>query len=287
MTELEYFRPESLEELLDVQRLHGAGASYLAGGTNILPDMRAGHFNPPVLIDLTRISQLSEIRETEDSIIIGPTVVMATLASSEIIRKQLPALAEAAGALGNHLTRNRATLGGNVVNASPGADTVPALMALEAEVETTNGSGQTRWTPIDSFFTDYKCCSLNSGEFVSAFVIAKPHRNARMGFYKLGLRNAAAISIINAAACLVMDGDKCEKARIAMGSVAPVTVRCRNAEAALEGRVIDQSIWSDLDEALQKDIHPIDDIRGSAEYRRMTAPAILKKIIVRALEQGV
>jgi carbon-monoxide dehydrogenase medium subunit len=283
MSSTEYIKPKDLSDLHRVMAEYEARATVIAGGTNLIPDMRNGEKVPDLLLDISDLAELSYIREDNGSIAIGAATTIAEMAASPVLLDNSPVLASAAKQLGNPLTRNRATLGGNLANASPCADTAPPLLALDASVEILSPGGKTRQVPLSKFFKGYKFTDLVKGEILSAINFPKPNDRTKSSHTKIGLRNAASICVASIAVALDMDGKTCRKARIAAGSVAPIPMRVTRVEKLLEGKEIDTALLEECVAVVKEEISPISDIRGSREYRSYVTSIILKRNIERAL----
>jgi len=285
MRSTEYIKPKDLSDLHRVMAEYEARATVIAGGTNLIPDMRNGEKAPELLLDISDLTELSYIREENGSIAIGAATTIAEMAASPVLLDNSPILASAAKQLGNPLTRNRATLGGNLANASPCADTAPPLLALGASVEILSPGGKTRQVPLSKFFQGYKFTDLVKGDVLTGIRFSKPDDSTKSSHTKIGLRNAASICVASIAVALDMDGKACRKARIAAGSVAPIPMRVSRVEKLLEGREIDTALLEECMAAVKEEISPISDIRGSQEYRSYVTAMILKRNIKRALKQ--
>ncbi len=279
MTNTEYMKPADLKELQRIMAECKERATIIAGGTNLIPQMRDGEKSPDVIVDICDMADLSFIDEDNGNIAIGAATTIAELASSVMLSDCCPILSTAAKELGNPLTRNRATIGGNLANASPCADTAPPLLALGASVRIMSPGGKTREVSLSEFFHGYKLTDLGKGEVLTGITFPKPKRSAKGRYTKIGLRNAASISVASIAVMLEMEGKTCQKARIAAGSVAPTPMRAYGVEKLVEGREIDGTLLEECSETLKGEISPICDIRGSAEYRSHVAAAILKRNI--------
>jgi carbon-monoxide dehydrogenase medium subunit len=200
------------------------------------------------------------------------------LASSKIIRKVAPALAEAADQLGNPLVRNRATIAGNLVQASPAADTAVPLLVLEATVVLAR-DGKSRQVALDQFFRAPNKTVLGVEEIVKEISFQESNSNTRMSYSKLGRRSAMAISVVSVAVLLEMYNGKCKKARISLGAVAPKPIRAYGVEEMLEGGEITENLIGACCEHVQREINPITDIRASAEYRRQMSSVLLRRLL--------
>jgi carbon-monoxide dehydrogenase medium subunit len=284
MISTEYVKPGDLSDLRHVMAEYKARATVIAGGTNLIPEMRNGEESPELLIDISDMTELSFIRENNGSIAIGAATTIAEVASSPVLLDNSPILASAAKQLGNPLTRNRATLGGNLANASPCADTAPPLLALDAAVEILSPGGKTRQVPLSKFFLGYKFTDLVKGEVLTGITFPRPNDSTKGSHTKIGLRNAASICVASIAVMLDMDGKTCRKARVAAGSVAPIPMRAYRVEKFLEGKEINATLLEECMAVVKEEISPISDIRGSLEYRSYVTSMILKRNIKRALK---
>jgi len=275
---MEYFAIKSLNEALKALRKWKDQATLIAGGTNVIPNLRAKSIQPQVLIDISHLKNLSYVKEEKRRIRIGGLTPITELASSKIIRKVAPILSEAADQLGNPLVRNRATIAGNLVHASPAADTAVPLLALEATVILAR-DGKPRQIPMDQFFRGVNQTVLRVDEIIKEISFQKPNSDTRMSYNKLGRRNAMAISVVSIAVLLEEENGKCKKARISLGAVAPRPVRAYGVEEILEGKEVTEILIESCCEHIQREINPINDIRASAEYRRAMASVLLRRLI--------
>lgn len=282
MKYVEYYKPQDPRELQELMQAKKARAVLIAGGTNLIHQMRNGEKEPEILVDISELADLVGIKIEDSYITIGAATSIAEIAASPVISEHCPILATAAKHLGNPLTRNRATIGGNLANASPCADTAPPLLALEAEIHINNAEGQTRTVPADKFFMDYKWTHLEKGDVMTRITVPKPNVAAKGGHTKLGLRKAAAICVASVALMLEKEGDAVKRARIAFGSVAPKPIRAYRLEQYIEGKSIDEKLLSDCEPLLQEEISPIGDIRGSESYRRLATAAIFNRNMLQA-----
>jgi carbon-monoxide dehydrogenase medium subunit len=276
-----YHRPATLSEAVALLERDPAGARAVAGGTDLMVELRRGTRPATTLVDLTGLaSELDFIVEDGDRLTFGAlTTHNAVVASARCRDAALP-LAQACAEIGAPQIRTRATLGGNLVTASPANDTITALVALDARVEIVGPRGVRR-LDIADFCTGFRTTALQPGELVRAISIRKAANNRRGIFLKLGLRRAQAISVINVAAVVFFDGARVRDARIALGCVGPTIVRATEAEAALVGRPLDRESRARAATLAAEGISPIDDVRGTAGYRRTAVAAL----VARALER--
>jgi CO/xanthine dehydrogenase FAD-binding subunit len=269
----EYLRPDGLSEALAALRQPHV---VLAGGTDFYP-ARVGRAIDEDVLDITAIASLRGIRAGAEGWRLG-----ATTTWSELLDAELPplfdGLKQAAREVGGRQIQNAGTLAGNLCNASPAADGVPPLLALDAEVELA-GSARARRLPLASFITGNRRTALEPGELMVAIHIAKPAHEARSAFLKLGARRYLVISIAMAAATLEIDGGRIATARIAVGACSAVAQRLPRLEAALLGAPVDQRLGNLVDIEHLAPLTPIDDVRGSATYRRDAVVTLLRRLL--------
>lgn len=277
-----YYRPQNIQEYVELMQDHLNKVTIIAGGTNLVPEMRDGAKAPQVLVDIGDLEELAGIKQEKDSITIGAATTISELVESPVICEMYPILSKAAGELGNQLTRNRATIGGNLANASPCADTAPPLLALDATIHITDAKGKTRQVPLEKFFMGYRLTQLGKGDVMSRIVLPLPAAGTRGGHTKLGVRKAASICIASVALTLLKEDDHIAKARIAFGSVAPQPIRAFALEKFLEGKVINDTTLVECERLLEDEIAPISDIRGTESYRQTATAAILKRNLLQA-----
>ena len=260
-----YHKPRTVKEACSL--LASAGTTPIAGGTDVLIKMRRGALRNTTLVSLDDIDGLSGIRETGDGIEIGSGTKLSTVASDERLATFFPAIGQGALNVGTPQIRNLGTIGGNICNASPCADTAPGLLVSSALVVASNGDRE-RTIPIGEFWSGPGRNNLEKGEMVTAFLLPKPDRERRQGFMKLGPRRAADIAIVNMAMSLFVRDGVCTDVRIALGSVAPTPIRASSAEKMMESVAVDKLDFAAIAEATADDARPISDVRGTAWYRR-------------------
>ena len=232
----EYHEPASLAEAVEQGARVGGDGCFLAGGTDLIIQMRRGTRRPPHLVSLHRISGLDRV-DANGAVTLGALVTHRTLERHPAFQGRLRALVEGAEVVGGHQIRNVATVGGNIVNASPAADVVPVLLALDATVTCLDPGGE-RTLPLDGFLLGPGRTARRPGELLTAVRFPALPAHSATAFLKAGRRKAMEISVVCVAARLTLDeaGERCLEARIALGAVAPTTWRARAAERALEGR---------------------------------------------------
>lgn len=283
MKELEYFEPTDVGDAVGFLEKWKGRAKVIAGGTNFVPDLRAGAFTPEAIVNLSGLGYLSYIRNGSGMVSIGALTTISEIASSEMIQRVSPILSSSARRLGNPLTRNRATIGGNLADASPAADTASPLLALGGSVHAERSKGRKREIPLEGFFRGPRETELEGDEIITHITFPTPKDPARGAHIKLGLRNAMAISVVSIALMLEMDGEICRKARVALGAVAPKPIRASRVEGLLEGKRIDAGVMDDCAALVRDEISPISDIRASAAYRTLATSVLLKRAINQAL----
>ncbi len=274
MNNFNYFRPANVKEASEM--LARPGYLAIAGGTDLIVKLRNGMF--PQASGLVDISGLpfKKITRENNRVIIGSGCTMSQIISDNTVGEFFPALVKAASTVGANQIRNAATIGGNVANASPAGDTIPALYSLEADVLITGTMGA-RSVAIDQFFTGPGRSVLKPGELIEGLAI--PLRKTRGAFCKLGERRAHAISKINLALSVFNNGKTCY--RIAIGSAAPTVVRCKPAEDLLEkaGDKLTSEVIEQAAALACETAKPISDVRSSKSYRKQMAGVLLKRAL--------
>jgi xanthine dehydrogenase small subunit len=251
----------------------------LAGCTDVMvaaPERRPGRQG---VLDLLRIPELHGIRRSAGHLEIGATTTFSEIASSPDVRDVVPALAGAARQIGGWQIQNRATIGGNVANASPAGDSLPVLLACDAAVIAEGPHGR-REMPCDSFYVSYRRTRLDPGELIVAVRIPMGVSGARQAFRKVGTREAQAISKVVVALVANVTGDGIVAARVAAGSVAPVPVRLRETERYLQGRTPDPETAAAAGRIAAGEIEPIDDVRSTARYRRYALERVVRRMVL-------
>jgi carbon-monoxide dehydrogenase medium subunit len=280
----DYLEPASLDDALALLATHAPDARLIAGATDLIVEFDRGARPPCTLIDISRLPDLDAITVDEDDRLhIGPLVTHSAVVASDDCHDCARALVQACREVGAPQIRNRGTLAGNVVTASPANDTITPLMALDAVVTLRSKSG-TRSVPLAEFYTGVRRTVLQPGEMLVDISFAALDESAFSAYRKLGLRRAQAISIANCAVVLRLDDDGVvTDARIALGAVAPTIVRASAAEGWLIGRTPDDETIARAAELAAAAAAPIDDVRASAAYRREMVPVLVRRTILDAL----
>lgn len=274
----DYVRARSREEAVDLALRAGTGGRFLAGGTDLLVRINDRQLRPQVVIDLKGIEGIKAIDSCEDGgIAVGAATPLNRLIGHDAVRARYGLLAEAAHTVGSVQIRNRASLGGNISNASPAADTAPALLLYEAQVVTWGPTGE-RTIPIGDFFKGPGCTALREGEFVFKVVLPAMKEWSFGVYLKLGRTRAVDLAVVSVAALAMESGE----VRVALGAVAPTPVRVREAEAVLLHRK-DREAVREAAAAARRLAAPISDIRASREYRLEMTEVLTANAIERAL----
>lgn len=266
---------------------HGASARILAGGTDLLVEIKSASHGPQVIIDISRAEDLKVIAITDAGLSIGALVTHTEIMRSPLICGMFPALADAAHTIGAVQTRNLGTLGGNLVTGVPSMDSGPTLIALDALV-TIAGSAGRRQIPLAEFFVGPRKTILKSEELLVEIVIPKQNLGKPAHFLKSGLRKGQALALVNAAASLWIDWNKhvFVAPRIALGAVAPTVIRSLQAEAYLEGRPITPEAMTEAGRIAASEAKPISDFRASAGYRRDLIAVLTRRALENTCAQA-
>lgn len=272
---MKYLRPASTDEFLTLlQEIPTAERMLLAGGTDLLPRFENGMDLPAILIDLKHLSELTSIREFSDRIEIGALTTIEEINRHPLIGKEFAALAQAAGQFAGVQIRHRATIGGNICNASPAGDTLPGLYAHGARLRLVSIVGH-REIPIAEFVTGPGQTTLRGNEILERIIL--PRSAGYSTFYKLGLRQSMAIAVFNFAISGKLENDRFSHLRIAVGAVAPTVIYLEPfTDAILSGADPAEAV-----NLVDGNIAPINDIRASASYRRRA----LKNVLIYTLEE--
>jgi CO/xanthine dehydrogenase FAD-binding subunit len=259
---------------------YGAKAKILAGGTDLLVELKSAAHGPEIIIDISRVDELKDIAVIDEGLRIGALVTHTEIMRSPIISDMFPALADAAHSIGAMQTRNLGTLGGNLITCVPSMDSGPTLMALDAQVVCASPRGQ-KQMPLADLFVGPRKTSLGPDELLTAIIIPKANLAKPVAFQKFGLRKGQALALVNAAAALWADRDKnCfVQPRIALGAVAPTVIRATRAEAFLDGKTITGEAMAEAGRIAATEAKPISDFRASADYRRDLIAVLTKRAL--------
>jgi xanthine dehydrogenase iron-sulfur cluster and FAD-binding subunit A len=282
----QYCTPDSVERVLSLLKEHGPAARVVAGATDLILELERGlRPDVEVLIDITRLPGLDTIQVDQRGWIhLGPLVTHNHVAVSPVMVENALALARACWEVGAPQIRNRGTVAGNLITASPANDTIPPLMALGAVVELQSLRGVRR-VPLAEFYSGVRRNVMRPDEWLADLAFPVPEPGTRSTFYKLALRRAQAISVVNAAVVLEMDGRRVRRAAITLGSVAPTIVHAAAAEEFLAGKELSSAVVLEAARQAVQAARPIDDLRGSADYRSDMVEVSVRRCL-RALASG-
>jgi xanthine dehydrogenase iron-sulfur cluster and FAD-binding subunit A len=275
-----YHSVKTIEEATRILHEEGKQARIVAGATDLMLEMeRQVRKGITTLIDVTRIDGLDQIKLDEDNLIhLGPLVTHGQCVASKIVVEQAYPLARACWEVGAPQIRNRGTIAGNLITASPANDTIPPLVALDARVVLRSENG-VREVPLADFYTGVRRTVMQDDEMLVDINFPALITSQRGSFYKLGLRKAQAISLVNCAVILSFDGLKVQTAKITLGAVAPVIVHAREAEQYLVGKTLDDAVIQKAALLAKSAASPIDDIRSSHEYRLEMVNVCVKRVL--------
>jgi len=275
-----YYRPRSLEEALEILAQRPGEARPVAGGTDVLVRAKDGQQNRASLFDVTAVAELKGIEERDGHLWMGAGATHTEIIASPLVARHLPSLPQACAVIGGPQIRNRGTLGGNLANASPAADTVPPLYAADAVVELVSVSGR-REVPVAEFFTGPRQSVLAPDELIVG--VRVPIRAGVRGcFLRLGQRQAQAISKVSVAVGMTFHDGRPDWVRVALGAVAPTVVRAPETEKALLGGGYEA--LRRARDAVRAEVEPIDDLRSTRAYRREMTAGLLERAIRRVAE---
>ncbi len=283
MNEPRYFRPASLGAALDILEQWGARARPLAGGTDLLIALRRGLMSAEAVVDITRIDDLRQLCILDGNIVIGALVTHGEVRHSEQLAGWAPVLVSACREVGSPQIRNLGTIGGNLGNASPAGDTIPALYSLCAEVGLESHAGR-RWVPVDQFFVGPGKTVRRPEELIVGVRFPAPEPGERGFFQKIGQRRAMRVSKVSAAGTVLLDGLEVKRCRLALGAVAPTVIRLTQAEMLLTGSLLSTSAIEAVAALAGELCAPIDDIRSTSEYRRTLATVLVRRGLTTILE---
>lgn len=281
MQTFNYYHPAEVNALFDLMQQYGSSFRLLAGGTDLLVRLKSGRINPAAVIDIKGIPDLQGgIQQTADSITLGGLTLMATLESDPLIKQYFPALAEAAHNVGSVQIRNRATIAGNICNASPAADSAPSLLIYKAKVHCVSSNGS-RTLPLHEFITGPGRTALTSGELVKEIILPIPSFNQAAAFTRLTRRKGVDLATINLCCQVSTSG----MTRFALGAVGPVPFIVEEGDGFLSSTDVSAEDKKSRIKALMEQATPITDVRASKEYRQAMLTVLGQRALTMALER--
>jgi CO/xanthine dehydrogenase FAD-binding subunit len=277
----QYFTPNKLSEALRLMERYHDRARLIAGGTDLVLDFSNQRHTPvEAMVDISTIPELKQISLESGLANIGAAVTLAEILHSDLLASRAPVLVDAVRQIAGPQIRNVATIGGNVVNASPAADSVPSLLVLDSRVSIIGSRRRPREIPLSEFLLGNRRVDLRTGEIVTGFRFPLPDPATRQYFRKVQPRRSMAIAMLNLAILLQVEGDRIADARIAMGAVAPTAVRVKTVENELKNLPVGWASNPRLYTGVAQDISPISDFRASRVYRISVAQNLLREAIL-------
>jgi CO/xanthine dehydrogenase FAD-binding subunit len=278
----ELVEPTKIEEVCDILQKQEK-VKVIAGGTDLLVNMKRKVIAADMLVSLSKIPELSGLFFSDKTgLEIGSMVRIADINVSPVIKAQYPGLATAAGKLGSPQIRNRATIGGNVSSARPAADMVGPLIAYGAIARIATPGG-VREEPLEKIFKGPGQTTLAKGEFLMGMRIHTPEKNTGISYIKYGIRHAMEIALVSVTSLVVLEKGTCRLARVVLGAVAPTFIRCPKTEGFLTGKEISEQVVEEAGDLASQSCSPITDIRASADYRRQLVRVLTKRTINEAV----
>ena len=285
MARFEYLEARTVRQALNLLERHGDDARLVAGSTDFLVRWRQGVWQPKYVVNISRIASLRRISFGRRSgLRLGALARVRDIENHPQIRRNYPALSASASSFAGVQVKNLATVGGNVCNASPAGDTLPALLAFDAQCKIV-GPGGERWVSLMDFFTGPGRTVLKTGEILAELTLPPPQSNTGSLYIKHSPRGAMDIATIGVASVVSLEdsGQVCRNVRIALGAVAPTPIRASAAEAILWGREVTPELIASAAQAAQEQSKPIDDVRASAEHRQDMVAVLTQRTLERAL----
>ncbi len=276
------FTPRTIEEAVRVLA-ETPGVKPLAGCTDLMVGAGEGRLAPDAIMDLTRVTELRGVEHLDGEWHIGAATSFTEIRQAPGLAEALPALAEAASWIGGWQIQNRATVGGNMANASPAGDSLPVLLALEATVVMVGPRG-TRAIPYDEFHVGYRQTALAPDEIIAWVRIPDPAKGSIQIFRKVGTREAQSISKVSVAMVAHVHGGRFHRVRFGAGSLAATPVRLRVTEKACEGEAPGEALAERAAEIAMGEVHPIDDVRSTVEYRLHALGRVVRRMVLKAMD---
>ncbi|MDM8526232.1 xanthine dehydrogenase family protein subunit M [Desulfococcaceae bacterium HSG8] len=280
LPKFDFHEPSTIAEACQIMAEYGQKARLIAGGTDLMVNMKKKVLSPEHLVSLARIDELKNADSSGDVVKIGACFTVAELAESEMIRNKLGALNTGARALGSPLIRNLATIGGNIGTARPAADLPPSLMVYDAKVVLKNSSGE-RSVSLNDFFKGPGLTEIQPDEILTEIIVDRSLPHSGAGYINLGIRKAQDCNLVNVASFIALDAPDgvIQTARVVMGCVGPVHLRATSAEKILIGEKPSDSLFAKAGDAAMGDCTPIDDFRGSAKYKKAMVGVLTKRTL--------
>jgi len=290
LQDFKYHKPATLQEackLLESKK----NAAAIAGGTDILVEIKKGLRHNDNIVSLSGIKELKILEESENNLVIGAAVTHNEIKNLKFIREKFPALAEAALQIGTDQVRNTATIGGNLCTGASCCDMAPVLIACNASVEIVSTNGK-RIVALKDFFVFHKETSIGKGELMTKIIVPFLEPGTGVCFKKFGLRDASSISVASASAFIKVEDDVCVDSRIVVGAVAPIPKISNKASEIINGAKVTElsegsSVLKEAGEAAAADSLPLDDMRGTADFRRDIVNVLTQRAVIKAAGRAI
>jgi carbon-monoxide dehydrogenase medium subunit len=284
MCDFAFHEPKDLSEVCQLLAKYGGEAKIIAGGTDLLVDLKHRSIRAEHLVSISGLEELKGIVIKDNELWLGANVTLNTVADSELVKKHLKALSESAFSMASEQIRNMGTIGGNIASAVPSADLPPVLIVAGASVLIRGKEGQ-RKVPLAQFFLGPRKTVLKYDELLEQVIVPRQPKNSAISYKKVMLRGANALAVAGVAAGLTLKEGLIKNGLIVLGAVAPTPLVAKEASAALKGQTVDNELFEKVAEIAARESRPIDDIRGSKQYRRELVRVLTKRALTEALSR--
>lgn len=284
----EYLEPTTVEEAVSLLAKYNGKAKVMAGGTDLVVQMRRKLLRPKYIISLGLIPDLDYIHyDKKEGVRIGALTTIRAIETSPILKQEYPVISQSAGQLASMAVRNRATIAGNLCNASPSADMAPALIGLSASAKIVGPVG-TKTVLLEDLFTGPGITVLKTGDVLTEIGVPTPLPHMGCTYLKHGLRGSMDLAIVGVAAVITLQrpGDICQDSKVVLGAVAPTPMRARGTEDLIRGKTINDDLISKASQLAAEEARPISDVRSSAEYRRDMVTVFTEKALREAVQSA-
>lgn len=287
MQEFDFAAPDTLQRAVELLSHANGEARALAGGTDLIPQIKENRRRPSLVVDIKKIPELNVLSYDTDGLRIGAAVSCTAIVSFAAVKEHYPALAEACALIGSYQIQNRAALGGNICNAAPSADAVPPVLSYGGRLLIASPNGQ-RELAAETFFTGPGQTVLTSGEVLVEIRLPPPPAKSGAAYLRFIPREEMDIAVAGVGSFVQLSaaGQRCQQARITLASVAPTPVRADEAEAFVAGKVLDATTIVEAGELAARAARPISDVRGSAAYRLELVRVLTRRTLQTALERA-
>ncbi|MFC1915397.1 FAD binding domain-containing protein [Chloroflexota bacterium] len=281
---VQYLKPKTIEEAVSLLLEHEDTAKVIDGGTDLIVQLKKGEILPRYIVNIKDIPDQDIISYDEkEGLKIGTLATIRSIEVSPVIRRKFSVLAQAASQLGSWQVRNRATIGGNLCNAAPSAETAAALIVLGANLKIAGADGE-RTVPIENFFTGPGRTVLHPHEILAEIQVSNLPPRSGSAYIARNMRKALDLATVGVAVVATVNDDILSDVKIALGSVAPVPLRVKKAEVVIKGQKLNDALLSEAGLVAAGEASPIDDLRGSADYRRKMIQVLVKRAVMQAVE---